>query len=622
MKTKNFVIAGAFLAITVSLVLYDRYAEKKRSTEDASDRELLVEGVSESHVNKFIYSLAHDKADKAEKTETAKSEGGDSQSDSASNHALVIEATRADKNRDTGTATDSTNTPSWQITSPLNFPANNQTISKLLEAFLSYRYDEYFPAAHQQVAQFGLFPQTSTALQVWTSAEEVKYQNYTYLVGKKSPVGFKMYMSTSFHPGHVYFGPRSSVMNQQRTLKDFLNLSLPRLSFEVGDSISLTLHTAESKSSQKPFFSETFTRSTPSSTKGSDQKKQSGLITLKENPQKSDLVSIESLNALVEITQSLKAVGLGYAVNKPEDKQAIAGATDRLEVSFSGSGSNDSDTLSIYRHGSKYYAKKGSEFLLLEGDDISAYFDLSLESFLIHPLPLALTQKALKKITLISHRHEANDPGYQKDYKLMEGKWTALSDQTKHNNDAGEQEGFSELDLEKPPEMVSDITKFVEDLYGTHYHIESAKGPSGEYELLYTVSLHSSSLKDTWELHVSNDDNEMVWLKKVGGANGNNGTKNFYFIRGPLVIQLMNTEFGELGETNKLDSSEAAVDNSKADASGDPFDKEVAPSSAEFNKNRAVNLRENLNPLSSSKSSESSETESSEKAEKEGSSAP
>ena len=199
----------------------------------------------------------------------------------------------------------------------------------------------------------------------------------------------------------------------------------------------------------------------------------------------------------------------------------------------------------------------------------------------------------------------------------MEGKWTALSDQTKNNDDAGEQDGFSELDLEKPPEMVSDITKFVEDLYGTHYHIESAKGPSGEYELLYTVSLHSSSLKDTWELHVSNDDNEMVWLKKVGGANGNNGTKNFYFIRGPLVIQLMNTEFGELGETNELDSSEAAVDNSKADASGDPFDKEVAPSSAEFNKNRAVNLRANLNRLSSSKSSESSE-----KAEKEGSSAP
>lgn len=610
MKTKNFVIAGAFLAITVSLVFYDRHAEKKRSTEDSSGRELLVEGISESRINKFIYSLAHDKTHDKAKQDT-ETEGGDSQSDASSSHALVIEATRSDKTPSSGdnsgdsaddsanSKTDSSDNPSWQITSPLNFPANNQTISKLLEAYLTYRYDEYFPAAPQQVAQFGLFPQTSTSLQVWTSSEEVKYQNYSYLVGMKSPVGFKMYMSTSFHPGHVYFGPRSSVMNQQRTLKDFLNLSLPQLSFEVGEAISLTLHTAESKASQKPLFSETFTRSSQASPKGNDQKNQSGLITLKENPQKSDLVSIESLNALVEITNSLRAVGLGYEVNKPEDKQAIAQTTDRLEVTFSDSGGKNSDALSVHHHAGKYYAKKGGEFLLLEGDDISAYFDLTLESFLIHPLPLALTQKALKKVSITSHKHDASDPGYQKDYELMEGKWTAVSDQSKDKESAEELDGLSELDLDKPLEMVSDITKFIGDLYGTHYHIESAKGPSGEYELLYTVSLHSSSLKDSWELHVSNEDNEMVWLKKVSG------TKNYYFIREPLVTQLQNTEFDEFGETNELDSldsDEAAIDNSAAD-------KATAPSSAEFNKNRAVNLRENLDPLSSSKSSDSSQEE-------------
>lgn len=641
---KSYVLALLFLGVASALVAYDRYATSKGDADTSSDRTLLVPDLAEVNVSRFIFSLAQpqnaadeaDALDEVDEDET--SSAAQAAGKSAAAYSLVIEAMQ---NSAPATADGTAATPlQWSLASPIEFPAKAETISQLMSAFLTYRYDEVFAAANYKLPQFGIFPDTSTRLQVWTDASEPKFQKFSYLVGADAPVGFKMYIATSFHPGHVYFGPRSSVINQQRTLTDFMDMSLPTLSFGSGDTLQLTsFRAADDGGGSVVFFEESFTKSEDapavadgmSDNEGSEDSEDADssltaeavpAITLAKFPEKNELVSAQVLDDLLALLGGISATKLAYDVGDTARKAAIADAPDKLTIVLGAKAAvaaADASTVSMeltqYEQG--YYIKKHGEYLELSqsGDDLGDYFTKDIQDFLIHPLPLGLAQTALKTIELTSHQHEETDPGYKKDYQLTtSGQWLSTSGSS--SDDSGSQsevataagsedseegvgsvgvgsvdnvdetsalDDLEDLDLDKPDELSANITEFVTELYQSHYHKKTAKQPDAGFTMAYSVELGSASMTDRWEIFTSGGYSDELWLKHVSPAGGE---PVYYFLKSALLDDIKEPYFDTEG-TQPASGDDELPPADAAAADGAP---------ASFNESKAVNLKANLTP--------------------------
>lgn len=607
---KSYVLALLFLGLASALVVYDRYAESKRDTDTTNDRTLLVPDLAEVNVSRFVFSLAHP-ADTAAEDEAAVATSAADKSTDA--YSLVVEAIQNSPPANTdGTASSASQ---WLLKSPVEFPGKAETISQLLSAFLTYRYDEVFAAANYKLPQFGIVPDASTRLQVWTDASEPKFQKFNYLVGADAPVGFKMYVATSFHPGHVYFGPRSSVINQQRTLTDFMDMSLPTLSFHSGDTLQLTsFRSADDDDGSVVFFEEFFTKSVEAGavaaamseggkSEKSEQAEEGGMldnapaITLAKFPEKNELVSAQVLDDLLTTLNGLSATKLAYDVGDTVQKAAIADAPDKLMIrlgSQAAVAAADASTLSLeitqYEQG--YYIKKHGEYLELGqgGDDLGDYFTKDIQDFLIHPLPLGLTQTALKTIALTSHQHDEADPGYKKEYELTSaGQWLASMAGAQSGQESGENEdegdtgetsaldALEELDLDKPDELSANITEFVTELYQSHYHKKTTTEPDADFTLAYSIELGSASMTDRWEVLTSSGYSDELWLKHVSPSEA-----VYYFLKSDLLDDIKEPYFDIEGASPPAASS-AGTEGAEEGATL-------------FNDNKAVNLKANLTP--------------------------
>ena len=620
---KSYIIAIVFLALASTLVLYDRHAKQQREADSATNgRERLIPDLTEENITRFRFALATPPSAKSESTSSDTSTDTDDNSTTPPSapstpvvepYSLVVEAERAHTDKQ-----NNADSAEWRLKSPIEFPAKAETISQLLSAFLTYRYDEVFAAADNKLPQFGVFADKSTSLQVWTDSSEQKYKNYSYLVGHDSPVGFKMYLTTSFHPGHVYFGPRSSVMNQQRSLKDFMDMSVPSLdAFEAGDVLSLTSYTsAEDSKSAVIVFKETFTKKS-----GDDNDNQVNAdktppstgdhttsIMLSQSPEKSHLVSQVVIANLIDHINEVSAVELAYAADDITKKTAIAQAHDKLLVAHSsqpeGSSSADAPTTTFEfsRLDNDYYIKKNGEYLKLSDNSLEPYFTMQINEFLVHPLPLAIAQPAIKTITLTSHLHAETDEGYQKSYQLKSGKWlTTTPPPTDSSSDTGDDdtgdmddmddmddtlENLEELDLDKPEELSANITTFVADLYSSHYHIKTAKQPELSFELTYTLTIDSADKAENWEIYTTANNSDELWLKQLAETQG---SPHYYLLKSELLDDLKEPYFDIEGTTTSVPVDSAATTQAEPSTAADP-------ESALFNQNKAVNIKENLTP--------------------------
>lgn len=612
MRIKNYIIAIIFLAVAGSLILYDRHAQKVREADDSEGRELVVLDLSENDVTQFIYSLAQLDTDTLDKT--------------SSSHSLIIEAHSDVLENPQSTDNKSHTTSNWMLKSPIEFPAQNDTISRLLSAFLSYRYDNVFAVTDNKLAQFGISTHSSTSLKLWTQSSDPKFQQFSYLVGKDAPVGFKMYLATSFRPGHVYFGPRSSVLNQQFTLKDFMDLSIPSFSFEPGDSLSfsntskkqsdsLANSAQDTQDSQIVDFQETFTKrqvdnslfadsndddadQTASAENEDDRsttQDEAAPIRLSQYPEKSDMVSSEALETLGDVINNLTATELGYDLNDQTQKQLIADSPHRLMITLTPKGSNSENSFVFYKVNDQIYFKKYEHFLLLDSQSLSPYFSMVLEDFLVHPLPLSLTQKSLDSISITSHKHEDDDPGHQKNYTLMKNQWITQSTdgdktpkETAKNTTDNQGVELTEIDLsadlDKPYELSANITQFISDLYSSHYHMKASKIPDLDYELTYTLGMNSSALNDIWEIYTSPNNHDEIWMKHQKDNTDPSSSDTYYFLKSPLLDDLNEPYF----DHHAINPPDQESDNTNHQQSSE--------SEADFNAHKAVNFKENLAP--------------------------
>ncbi|MCY4380356.1 MAG: DUF4340 domain-containing protein, partial [Proteobacteria bacterium] len=502
---------------------------------------LIVSEVSTQDVTKFTLSFPQ-----GEKVVSGDSDVSQEQDDADAADLLTIEVSRL--NPDNKESKDETDDSAWQIKAPIDFPGNSSQIRQILNAFLTYRYDEFFPVAEQKLAQFGIDDKTSVKLQLWTHSDQPKYQSFGYLLGREAPASsFKMYLSTTLHKGHVYFGPKSSVMSKEHSLNDFLDLSLPAVEFNPGDTMSLTLSDLGENGKKATVFQESFTKMVPAlkeSNEGEDEatisKQPSDTpIQLAFNPSKSDLVSKEALASLFNIVSGLK---LDNLVDDDNLKAQIGETPKSLVVSFRGENKGDSKqsseqvTLNIYEVAGQFYMDKMGQFFSLRKSDIASYFDIALEDFLVHPLPLALTDTAIKEIQITSHQHDSNDSGFQKRYSLSDGKWlaTGTDDQAKATLSS---DNIEIIELSKPVDLRDEITSFVSNLYSSHYHMESKDKPdSSDYELIYTVQLNSSSLSDSWDIYAHTHDSDKLWLHQSVKKPAED--QRYYFLKDQLLDDL------------------------------------------------------------------------------------
>ena len=407
----------------------------------------------------------------------------------------------------------------------------------------------------ERLESFGL---TEGAASLTLKIPGFTHPSLTYKVGKSAPVGFKMYLALSTQPQHVFYGPRSSVLMQKKPLEEFLDLSLPPITLQVGQTLDLQIFT---DATGKPAQHFTFVLAHPNtaSAEESDVSREDLRLSLVTHPDLKERPSMAAVDDLIDILSDVKPKTLV----SEEMKSNILAAGQKLQVrtlEAATDAAHSAPALEIYRwqkgsgsaekgesaqedgNGQPYYVMKNGELFSFEKKELGGYFAAKLDDFLEKNLPLSVEKKDLATVKITSHEYENGD---HKTYSLKQGLWSV--DDSASSSEAEElaeqaqtEQKPSELGKAQPvvwddsPLLKDEISGFISELYNINYLRHSPQKPQSPHVLLYSVVLQGteSSQKDqTWQIYSSFNDYSETWLHVPG-------TQRYYLTADSLIGQL------------------------------------------------------------------------------------
>jgi hypothetical protein len=303
----------------------------------------------------------------------------------------------------------------WQITAPVNEPADQQVIKDMLKNIADYKYETEVATGTANWGQFGLTEPRRRIELIKNDGTKV-----SVVVGNNAPVGYATYIATE-GSDKVYGGSQHIATSLGKTLFDFREKKILSVAtFDVNDAIMTT---------------------------------KSGTFSLTKTDGKwlidADKVEADSsqVNNLLDDMTGLKASEFLDAPSS-EIKKSFA---DKSAFIFAGQLNSDSHSLKVIKHKDAYYAmRKGSDLVFKVPEDVQT--------------KLSKSKNDLRNKRIFSFQ-SSNVEGVDidgKSFKRLNDEWHLAEDSAKFDASGK----FTGADADKPTAKTHVRTLLVDLEYG------------------------------------------------------------------------------------------------------------------------------------------------------------